>query len=91
MLDKETGALLHLYLKFGGAKRDRTADLCTASATLSQLSYSPKKNAFVQCFVQLCPLPSNSLICMSLIFGAQHCQHKTAIVFFIYKSIVYTL
>ena len=27
--------------KFGGARRDRTADLLTASQTLSQLSYSP--------------------------------------------------
>jgi hypothetical protein len=27
---------------FGGAKRDRTADLNTASVALSQLSYSPK-------------------------------------------------
>ncbi len=27
--------------KFGGAKRDRTADLNTASVALSQLSYSP--------------------------------------------------
>ena len=26
----------------GGARRDRTADLLTASQTLSQLSYSPK-------------------------------------------------
>ncbi len=25
----------------GGAKRDRTADLCNAIAALSQLSYSP--------------------------------------------------
>ena len=29
-------------LVFGGAKRDRTADLNTASVALSQLSYSPK-------------------------------------------------
>ena len=29
-------------LRFGGAKRDRTADLDTASVALSQLSYSPK-------------------------------------------------
>ena len=27
---------------FGGARRDRTADLNTASVALSQLSYSPK-------------------------------------------------
>ncbi len=27
---------------FGGAKRDRTADLNTARVALSQLSYSPK-------------------------------------------------
>ena len=30
------------FLKFGGAKRDRTADLLAASEALSQLSYSPK-------------------------------------------------
>jgi hypothetical protein len=29
-------------IKYGGAKRDRTADLNTASVALSQLSYSPK-------------------------------------------------
>jgi hypothetical protein len=29
-------------IKIGGAKRDRTADLNTASVALSQLSYSPK-------------------------------------------------
>lgn len=29
-------------LEFGGAKRDRTADLFAASEALSQLSYSPK-------------------------------------------------
>ena len=28
---------------FGGARRDRTADLNTASVALSQLSYSPNK------------------------------------------------
>ena len=28
-------------LRFGGARRDRTADLNTASVALSQLSYSP--------------------------------------------------
>ncbi len=31
------------FVILGGAKRDRTVDLRTASATLSQLSYSPKK------------------------------------------------
>lgn len=30
------------FILFGGAKRDRTADLNTASVALSQLSYSPK-------------------------------------------------
>lgn len=29
------------FINFGGAKRDRTADLNTASVALSQLSYSP--------------------------------------------------
>ena len=31
--------------RIGGAKRDRTADLYTASVALSQLSYSPKSGA----------------------------------------------
>ena len=31
--------------EIGGAKRDRTADLLTASQALSQLSYSPKRKA----------------------------------------------
>jgi hypothetical protein len=30
-------------IKLGGARRDRTADLNTASVALSQLSYSPIK------------------------------------------------
>ena len=30
--------------RFGGARRDRTADLNTASVALSQLSYSPKSD-----------------------------------------------
>ncbi len=33
---------------FGGAKRDRTADLLHAMQALSQLSYSPYKNKFSQ-------------------------------------------
>ena len=33
---------------FGGAKRDRTADLNTASVALSQLSYSPKNGIRVR-------------------------------------------
>ena len=32
-------------IKNGGAKRDRTVDLLAASEALSQLSYSPFKNA----------------------------------------------
>ena len=45
----DTGHLLTVYslliqsLSYGGAKRDRTADLNTASVALSQLSYSPTK------------------------------------------------
>ena len=31
-----------VFILFGGAKRDRTADLNTASVALSQLSYSPR-------------------------------------------------
>jgi hypothetical protein len=30
------------FLCFGGARRDRTADLDTASVALSQLSYGPE-------------------------------------------------
>ncbi len=32
-------------IRLGGARRDRTADLNTASVALSQLSYGPKKRA----------------------------------------------
>ena len=32
----------NMSLFFGGDKRDRTADLLTASQALSQLSYTPK-------------------------------------------------
>ena len=34
---------------FGGAKRDRTADLCNAIAALSQLSYSPIAKRSANC------------------------------------------
>ena len=40
-----TGYSHKTYLVFGGATRDRTADLYTASVALSQLSYSPCKRA----------------------------------------------
>ncbi len=33
---------INLYNIFGGAKRDRTADLLLARQALSQLSYGPK-------------------------------------------------
>ncbi len=33
--------IAHAELFFGGAKRDRTADLLVANEALSQLSYSP--------------------------------------------------
>jgi hypothetical protein len=36
--------LLNYNEKFGGAKRDRTADLLHAMQALSQLSYGPIKN-----------------------------------------------
>ena len=38
---------------FGGDKRDRTADLLTASQALSQLSYTPKPNIDIiaMCFL----------------------------------------
>jgi hypothetical protein len=32
--------------KTGGARRDRTADLNTASVALSQLSYGPRESAY---------------------------------------------
>ncbi len=34
-------------LKNGGATRDRTADLVTASHALSQLSYSPTRKLYI--------------------------------------------
>ena len=40
--DGDTG----LNQKIGGARRDRTADLNTASVALSQLSYGPGKGAY---------------------------------------------
>nr|CBI80135.1 hypothetical protein B11C_10095 [Bartonella sp. 1-1C] len=36
--------LRKIFYLFGGAKRDRTADLLHAMQALSQLSYSPTKN-----------------------------------------------
>ena len=40
----------------GGARRDRTADLCNAIAALSQLSYSPtaKRSAHCEAKVVFC-------------------------------------
>ena len=35
--------------RFGGAKRDRTADLYNAIVALSQLSYSPETSGLPQC------------------------------------------
>jgi len=53
-----TTASLSIYR--GGGKRDRTADLRNAIATLSQLSYTPTKGSdyidpafFFKCFRQL--------------------------------------
>ena len=37
---------------FGGDKRDRTADLLTASQTLSQLSYTPMSDTFASRLIQ---------------------------------------
>ena len=34
---------MHQLIVYGGARRDRTADLLRATQALSQLSYSPKK------------------------------------------------
>ena len=39
---RKTAKNFRLRLFFGGDKRDRTADLLTASQALSQLSYTPK-------------------------------------------------
>ena len=36
------------HQKIGGAKRDRTADLNTASVALSQLSYGPSTAAYIK-------------------------------------------
>ena len=36
-----------ILIKFGGARRDRTADLNTASVALSQLSYGPRKRGIL--------------------------------------------
>lgn len=33
------------FYLFGGARRDRTVDLYTASVALSQLSYGPEKSS----------------------------------------------
>ena len=47
-------------IKIGGAKRDRTADLNTASVALSQLSYGPSEQdansteALTVCLALLC-------------------------------------
>lgn len=45
------------FIESGGARRDRTADINTASVALSQLSYGPRKRRmlgdyphFVHCF-----------------------------------------
>ena len=49
----------------GGARRDRTADLNTASVALSQLSYSPNKkrrNNQTICNVDIITLAQNFLI-----------------------------
>ncbi len=36
--------ILQMFQKFGGDKRDRTADLLNAIQALSQLSYTPRGN-----------------------------------------------
>ena len=49
----------------GGARRDRTADLNTASVALSQLSYSPNKerrNNQTICNVNIITLPQIFLV-----------------------------
>jgi hypothetical protein len=40
----DSGVTLQLIVLFGGAERDRTADLLVANEALSQLSYSPTKS-----------------------------------------------
>ena len=54
---------LKLFFRFsGGARRDRTVDLFTASEALSQLSYSPRKEAHT---IRICPLPVNKIFEMN--------------------------
>ena len=45
-LRKNPFQALPAIVLFGGAERDRTADLVNAIHALSQLSYSPKKRSF---------------------------------------------
>ena len=48
-------------LKFGGAKRDRTADLLNAIQALSQLSYSPEQVQIYNRAVSGCQLLFSSV------------------------------
>ena len=41
-----------VFLSFRGAKEDRTPDLCIANAALSQLSYSPVRNAVTRPYLR---------------------------------------
>ena len=43
----DDGDLKLFFRVFGGARRDRTADLLHAMQALSQLSYSPRKEAHI--------------------------------------------
>jgi hypothetical protein len=40
--------MIGVSINFGGARRDRTADLNTASVALSQLSYGPLLHAVMK-------------------------------------------
>lgn len=45
------------WMMIGGAKEDRTPDLCIANAALSQLSYRPNQAIIVACsFLTTSPL-----------------------------------
>ena len=71
-------------LVFGGAKRDRTADLNTASVALSQLSYSPK---------MLLGLRPEAGRIVSLRFGLsrQNVAHNAFLIWWEIKQLPYSL
>jgi hypothetical protein len=61
--------LPHLLKRFGGAKRDRTADLYNAIVALSQLSYSP----LLPCMA--CNAPSEDIAKTPVRFQIVQCRN----------------